>query len=702
MDCLLIKQALYKGKHYTPEEWSNHPEQLSKSRKKDEIKLECPDGCELGFRCGHMRKGVSVQPHFFHKCQDRKASCLYMKKYRHHKGGGESIEHMLAKNMIADMDVSFERTCIHPSCHNSAIIKPETLWTSDTEVRVNDKWLADVVYYGLDEEIKCVIEVKHKHAVDGAKRKWLLNQPFDYMEVSTNEDVSKTRYQIIDMKGDYYCMDSEMLQCHTERKQLDAYFVKWCLRQDLTKGSWYLYQRWGSKDCEDYDCTCNIDDLHRYGYDFLLLDKDCSLREKFNSFPQLVQAEKDQEEEKRQAEKEAERWREMEKLRLKKEQEEIALSKTLTDTEWRAKWRNSEINKYLSELRFKSRHGTSRYLSDSDARVPSGKFKGIHILLVAYIYPHQINWILGYMRHPTRTWREYIEKYDALYEFCHYLTRGYKLKYVPTYRIPYTSTIYGTTAPFNGNIYHKLIEKLREGSTEIYKDNVYHWDEMIKRLIAEEEERHKERESLRLKRKREQEAEETRLRLKRKREQEAEETRLRLEKENAKAKYLHQKWIYEDKMRQKAVEARLKLAKEEEERRKKEREERRKKQMIREQNFEKDWINSPINKYLLEKEPKYEYNCSWKSCKWNGVHLLLIAYADPEKLVSIQMNEKGHKDDIYRFIKVVRNNTTYILPDFWDKIFYDEYNHKQMTFEYQESKIEKLVMARWQQYRRWY
>ena len=137
---------------------------------------------------------------------------------------------MLAKNMIADMDVSFERTCIHPSCRNSAIIKPESLWTSDTEVRMNNTWLADVVYYGLDGEIKCVIEVKHKHAVDGAKRKWLLNQPFEYMEVSTNEDVSKTRYQIIDMKGDYYCMGgTEDFTCHTQKKELDTYFVKYML-----------------------------------------------------------------------------------------------------------------------------------------------------------------------------------------------------------------------------------------------------------------------------------------------------------------------------------------------------------------------------------------------------------------------------------------------------------------------------------------
>ena len=232
---------MYKGEHYTPEEWSKHPEQLCKSKKKNEIKLQCLDGCELGFRRGHVKNGFYVQPHFFHKCQDKKASCLYMKKY-HKGGGGESTEHMLAKYMIAGMDVSFERICKHSRCLNSVIVKPESSWTSDTEVRINNKWLADVIYYGLDKKIKCVIEVKHKHAVDGAKRKWLLNQSFEYIEVSTNEDVSKTKYQIIDMKDDYYCMNSEMFQCHTQRKHIDNYFVQCVLRKDLTKSFWDLYQ----------------------------------------------------------------------------------------------------------------------------------------------------------------------------------------------------------------------------------------------------------------------------------------------------------------------------------------------------------------------------------------------------------------------------------------------------------------------------
>ena len=520
MDCLLIKQASYKGKHYTPEEWSNHPEQLSKSRKKDEIKLECPDGCELGFRCGHMRKGVSVQPHFFHKCQDRKASCLYMKKYRHHKGGGESTEHMLAKNMIADMDVSFERTCIHPSCHNSAIIKPESLWTSDTEVRVNNKWLADVVYYGLDEEIKCVIEVKHKHAVDGAKRKWLLNQPFEYMEVSTNEDVSKTRYQIIDMKGDYYCMDSEFCECHTEKEQIDNYFVKWCLQQDLTKGFRYLYFRWGDDKCINgfdgdwYHCE------KIYGYLFYTQEKDESLAEKFNSFPQLVQAMKDHKE----REEYNKRWREMERLRLERKREQEA-EKTRLRLE-KEKAEQEERRREMETLRL------------------------------------------------TRL-REQKEAEE------HYLMQKYK-------------------------------------------------------------------------------REMERLRLKRKREQEAEEVRLRLEKE---------------------------------------REELRMKRIIREQKFEKDWINSPINKYLLEKEPKYEYNCELQG-KWKGIHLLLIAYAEPRKFMLIP-HEKGHKDDIYHFIKVVRNNNSTDLHRSIDRFYYEDFYVKHSKLEEQQIHVERIVIEKFQQNKRY-
>lgn len=420
MESLLIKQALYKGEYYTPEEWSNHPEQLCKSKKKDEIKLQCPDGCELRFRRGHVRNGVCVQPHFFHKCQDKKASCLYMKKY--FKGGGESTEHMLAKYMIAGMDVSFERICKHAPCLNSVIVKPESSWTSDTEVRINNKWLADVIYYGLDKEIKCVIEVKHKHAVDGAKRQWLLNQPFEFIEVSTNEDVSKTKYQIIDMKDDYYCMNSEMNECHTHKKKLDNYFVQWMLGQDVTQSFWDLYQKWGCDDCrEGFDGSWECFE-GRYGYYFSCMDKDDSLKIKFNSFPSLVQA------------------------RQRAIQNKIEFKKCVQDMKTRRRnfiveWKYSEINKYLNAIE-------PRFISKSR------EVKGINLLLVAYIYPHQINWILGY-GNVTITWRKWIDKHKEIYNFCYDLTSGRKIK-CKVDRRKYTATIEGLSHPFSREVISRI------------------------------------------------------------------------------------------------------------------------------------------------------------------------------------------------------------------------------------------------------
>lgn len=384
---LLIKQALYKGEHYTPEEWSKHPEQLFKSKKKNEIKLQCLDGCELGFRRGHVKNGFCVQPHFFHKCRDKKASCLYMKKY-HKGGGGESTEHMLAKYMIAGMDVSFERICKHSRCLNSVIVKPESSWTSDTEVRINNKWLADVIYYGLDKKIKCVIEVKHKHPVDGAKRKWLLNQPFEYIEVSTNEDVSKTKYQVIDMKDDYYCMNSEMFQCHTQS------FVQCVLRQDLTQSFWDLYQT-----CEGFDG------------DFW------SFKIKFNSFPKLVQARR--------------------KIEYKKCKQDAEARRT----NFIGKWKHSEINKYLNAIE-------PRFISKSY------QVKGINILLVAYIYPHQINWILGYVVR-NAPWRKWIDKHKEIYDFCYDLTSGREIK-CQVGRRKYTTKIEGLSHPFPREVISRI------------------------------------------------------------------------------------------------------------------------------------------------------------------------------------------------------------------------------------------------------
>jgi hypothetical protein len=169
--------------------------------------------------------------------KDRDTSCLYVKKYG---STGESEEHINAKEMIASMHVKFERVCCYPGCLNCVTIPVEKTWTSKTEQRMNDRWLIDVVYYDKDGKIQCVIEIKHKHAVDGEKRRWLIQQPFEYIEVSTNTSMHRSTFTIIDMcykarttSELFYCKDMYDETCLTEEKEIREYFTRYMMTQDL-------------------------------------------------------------------------------------------------------------------------------------------------------------------------------------------------------------------------------------------------------------------------------------------------------------------------------------------------------------------------------------------------------------------------------------------------------------------------------------
>ena len=260
---LRIKQATFKNKTYTPSQWEEKLEVQNISKKEGEEKLRCCDGCELSFRRGYQRKdGVEVQPHFFHVNKDRDTSCLYVKKYGN---TGESNEHINAKEMIASMRVKFERVCCHPGCLNCVTIPVDKTWTSKTERRMNNRWLMDVVYYDKDGKIQCVIEIKHKHAVDGEKRRWLMQQPFEYIEVATNTSIYRSTFTIIDMcykartaSELFYCKDTDLKTCRTEEKEIREYFTRYMMTQDLTNTSscvdrWMYHNKYDYTDLEPYN-----------------------------------------------------------------------------------------------------------------------------------------------------------------------------------------------------------------------------------------------------------------------------------------------------------------------------------------------------------------------------------------------------------------------------------------------------------------
>jgi hypothetical protein len=188
------------------------------SKKKNTVNLTCADGCDLIFKntCHYYnRNGTEVirQAHFAHKTIASRDTCLALRKYR--SGGGESDEHYQTKmNIAKQKNLKFVRQCADSDCNRRKRKHiPSNCYTA-VEYKVNKRWLVDVAFFDkASNELKMVVEVKHKHAVDGQKREWLIKQNFLYFEVGCN--IKSNTHLIIDSSGVFYC---------TSRQQKDSSF----------------------------------------------------------------------------------------------------------------------------------------------------------------------------------------------------------------------------------------------------------------------------------------------------------------------------------------------------------------------------------------------------------------------------------------------------------------------------------------------
>jgi len=203
---LLINRAIYDGQWFTPHQFESKIELQNKTKKRNTSTLECPDGCEIIFKkkCTYYkRNGTKVfrQAHFSHKSIMRRDSCLVLRKY--HCSGGESKEHHDTKMKIAGKEnLKLLRQCGDRDCNIKREVDIPSNCYTQVEYKVNNKWLVDVAFLDkVTNEIKMVVEVQHKHIVDGVKREWLVDQDFLYFEVASNTE--SNTHLIIDNE-DYY------------------------------------------------------------------------------------------------------------------------------------------------------------------------------------------------------------------------------------------------------------------------------------------------------------------------------------------------------------------------------------------------------------------------------------------------------------------------------------------------------------------
>ncbi len=194
--------AIVDGNQYTPSEFAEKPELINKVKKRaGNLRLECIDGCELIFK-----NGEKIASHFAHKTESHATSCRVVQKYGKR---GESIEHYTAKMMIARESVLFVRPCWHPRCSSERVFSIPPGLNAKVEVPLTTEdqrvFIADVVFFDSKGDIKYVVEVKHTHAVDSEKLKWLLEQPFKFIEARTNDELDHTEYTVVDTYNKYYC-----------------------------------------------------------------------------------------------------------------------------------------------------------------------------------------------------------------------------------------------------------------------------------------------------------------------------------------------------------------------------------------------------------------------------------------------------------------------------------------------------------------
>ena len=201
---VLITSAKFCGQWFTPYQFEQKKELINKSKKKNCESLRCADGCELIFKksAKYCRNGTNVyrQAHFAHKCKRQETTCKIIKKYGN---GGESEEHFKKKLQIASKEyLVLKRQCSDTDCNKLIEEEISKSWIRKVEHRVG-KYIVDVAFYEKDELVM-VIEVKHKHAVDGEKRKWFKNQDFIYFEVSS----TLYDYKIIDAHDTFFCEET--------------------------------------------------------------------------------------------------------------------------------------------------------------------------------------------------------------------------------------------------------------------------------------------------------------------------------------------------------------------------------------------------------------------------------------------------------------------------------------------------------------
>ena len=213
MSDLRIRRAKYNGQWFTPLQFYTKIELQNISKKKNTLKLKCADGCDLVFKniCHYYNQHgteVTRQAHFAHKSIARRDACLALRKYS--VGGGESDEHYRTKmNIAGQKKLKFIRQCADSDCNKrKRKYIPGNCYTM-VEYKVNNRWLVDVAFFDkTTNELKMVVEVKHKHAVDGPKRQWLIDQDFLYFEVGCN--MESNTHLIIDSGYIYYCTKQEI------------------------------------------------------------------------------------------------------------------------------------------------------------------------------------------------------------------------------------------------------------------------------------------------------------------------------------------------------------------------------------------------------------------------------------------------------------------------------------------------------------
>ena len=392
-------------------------------KKEGGVSLRCPDGCKLCFRMKSAytnAKGTDIKrrSHFAHISAERANACLFIQKYG---SKGESPEHANTREMIAEMDVVFERMCSHPCCRAVFTWHPKKshLLTSRMEVPFKvggiRKFFADVVYYNANGDIEAVIEVKHTHAVDKDKRTWLVNQPFKFIEVSTNDNPSKRQFTVIDSDRVFYCdgdvcnkgvsilkkQEEEDRRRRQEEEEIAKFHEKAFLRRKQL-AEWIVSdgERGGGLNINVDELTDNYHAVFRHTYKHIkhslhyfpdlkftnqIIDSLCAEFKILNDdrcLRLLIQEDK---------------WEEIQ------EREDWRHVYTNEQNRRLKEWKNSSLNKWLIKMQ-------------PNLVCPTGKPKGIHILLVAFVYPHQINYITGF--HNSGTSDEYRMKYIDIVKAC--------------------------------------------------------------------------------------------------------------------------------------------------------------------------------------------------------------------------------------------------------------------------------------------